>query len=120
MDWALVLSQWQYPDWTASSLPYRILVEVPSVDIGKRPSDSLTPSVELDLPLLRLPHSASTSGGIWKRFRSFATILQQERLGQLAKHPVSAVGSVSKAESVRWAESSACLIRASHLRLLRF
>src|SRR5678815_5743584 len=36
------------PQWTVTSLPYRVLVEVPAFDIGSRKADNLPASVELD------------------------------------------------------------------------
>jgi len=36
------------PVWTVSSLPYRVLVEVPPVDTGSRTSDALPASLKLD------------------------------------------------------------------------
>ncbi|HPA46797.1 MAG TPA: VCBS repeat-containing protein [bacterium] len=35
------------PDWAVPELPYRLLVEVPAVDIGERTSDALTASLEV-------------------------------------------------------------------------
>ena len=37
-----------HPAWSAASLSYRILVEVPSIDIGQRSSDSRPASLQLD------------------------------------------------------------------------
>jgi hypothetical protein len=37
------------PEWTIPDLPYRVLVEVPPVDIGNRDSDSLPAALEIDI-----------------------------------------------------------------------
>lgn len=36
------------PEWSITSLPHRILIEVPAIDIGSRKTDNLSASVELD------------------------------------------------------------------------
>ncbi len=47
-------------EWALPALPYRILVEVPAVDIGRRQADSLVASLDLDFAALGLPGPVDT------------------------------------------------------------